>query len=609
MKTIAASIALFAAFENHHNSNNIDKKIDGSSIGAHAFENRYSLSRPKNRYLSRLRSMASKMPIRSSLFDDNEVLSMDANTLSKAIQKERSVTCEQLMKATLARIEEINPTMNAIIMMREKEDLLEEAKACDEILNEFWENSENDILTTKIGWLHGIPIAIKDVSNAKNLPTTMGGSPLFCKTSNDLPVATASDPYVENITRDGAIVIGKTNAPEGGLGSNTFNDYWGKTINPFAVETAIGDLKNNISAGGSSGGAAVAVATKMLVLADGTDNMGSLRNPAGWNNIYSLRPTAGLISSVSSSTTTHSVSSFLPHPASTPGPMARTPRDCAFLLQTMVGNTNKFNAESLWTTALSKNQHKRTIKIGWLGDWNGRIPMEDGILSTCKKALDDWGAASLVSSRIIVEEVTGEKRSLFDLDKLWEAYNTIRFASTFETYSQRFDVNQLLSPLKQGVHRQIKDELVWELNQGRLVDTKELEIARAIYEEYEGWLEEIFSETKEAESSDCNNFNFLALPSAQVWPFPIDDRFPRAIGGNEMDTYHRWMEVCVPVSLGGLPCVTIPAGFGKNPASTALPPLPIGLQLFGKKGDDGKLLRLADEYYHFRSNTGESKDQ
>ena len=580
---------------------------------ARSFEHRYSFSNHRKGWISPPRSMSSrtaKESLESSTIDDDELLSMDAYTLSNAIQTERSVTCEQLMKATLAKIEIINPTMNAIILMREKEELLAEAKTCDRQLSELWEISENIQQNPKIGWLHGIPIAIKDVSNAKNLPTTMGGSPLFCQTPNDLPVATSSDPYVENITREGAIVIGKTNAPEGGLGSNTFNDHWGKTANPFAVE-AINSI--NISAGGSSGGAAVAIATKMLALADGTDNMGSLRNPAGWNNIYSLRPTAGLIPLVMNSTPNHSVASFLPHPASTPGPMARTPRDCAFLLQTMVGNVNKFNAESLWTKTQSQTLEcgSDTIKIGWMANWNGQIPMEEGILSTCQKALEDWSAASFVpksTNRILVEEFVCEKQRIFDLKKLWEAYNTIRFASTLETYSQQFDIDILLSPTKEGIHRPVKDELVWELEQGQMVDAKALEKARGIYEEYEKWLEEIFLAAKEANGSDCNSFHFLALPSAQVWPFPIDDRYPKTIRGKEMDTYHRWMEVCVPVSFGGLPCVTIPAGFGKNPKSTALPPLPIGIQLFGQKGDDGKLLRLADEYYQYHCQNAKATD-
>mmetsp|Transcript_2609 Transcript_2609/g.6255 ORF Transcript_2609/g.6255 Transcript_2609/m.6255 type:complete len:598 (+) Transcript_2609:119-1912(+) len=596
MKIIVPLLVLSAVWENItiDSTNNIGNCESCSGVVlANAFEHRHSISlRINHGGISRWHRMISKTlpPVLSSLFSsigDDEILSMDATTLSKAIQKERSVTCEQLMNATLNLIDTTNPTVNAIILLRDKESLLNEARSCDKVLNEILD-TDDSMEKKNIGWLYGIPVAIKDVSNVKNLPTTMGGSPLFCQTGEKLPLATVSDPYVENMIEEGAIVIGKTNSPEGGLGSNTFNAMWGKTLNPFAESTL------DISAGGSSGGAAVAVATKMLALADGTDNMGSLRNPAGWNNIYSLRPTAGLIPTVQKDES--SVASIIPHPASTPGPMARTPKDCAFLLQSMVRDTNQFDAESLW----KKEDSKDMIRIGWLGDWKGRIPMEDGILATCEKALKDWSAAS--SNRIILEQL--ESRPLFDFDKLWEGYNAIRFASTLEMYSQMFDLDNLLTKI--GSDRLMKEELAWELEQGRAIDQKALDKARDAYYEYEEWLRGMFLDT--SDNSKENAFDFLALPSAQVWPFPIEDRYPRVINGTKMETYHRWMEVCVPVSFGGLPCVTTPAGFGKNHASTALPPLPIGIQLFGKKGDDGKLLRLANEYYHYRCHATKQTD-
>jgi amidase len=675
MIIIAAFVVLFAILErsfvcNNNNNNNIDAGFvcggRGSVVVANAFEHRLPHSRYTNNHnKDRLRrsraTMISKaspakgvvpspLPISSSLssHDDDKILSMDAITLSNAIQQERSVTCEQLMKATLNRIDEINPKFNAIILLRDREVLLQNAKNCDrELEARSKKNNDSDVDVDRskiesLGWLHGIPVAIKDVSNAEGLPTTMGGSPLFCS-KGDLKAATSSDLYVEHIVREGAIVIGKTNAPEGGLGSNTFNERWGKTLNPFAVAAAATDVdtdneasnaENNysISAGGSSGGAAVAVTTRMLVFADGTDNMGSLRNPAGWNNIYSLRPTAGLIPSapkvnaatdetdpLSTPKLPFSASSVLPHPASTPGPMARTPLDCARLLQTMVGDTDRFDAGSLWMTPEAKatdgkedpnaDPFPATVRIGWLGDWRGRLPMEDGIISTCEKALEDWSTASTKgdnmnkTSRIVLEthpaDNDGSMLQLFDFDKLWEGYNTIRFASTYETYSQQFDVDYLLS-MKEG-RALIKEELAWELEQGRSIDTEALHRARAVYDEYEEWLRGIFFHgCSDDDKNNKNSFDVLALPSAQVWPFPIEDRYPKAIGRTQMDTYNRWMEVCVPVSLGGLPCVTIPAGFGKNQKHSGTPrppPLPIGIQMFGRKGDDLKLLRLANEYY------------
>jgi len=299
-----------------------------------------------------------------------------------------------------------------------------------------------------------------------------------------------------------------------------------------------------------------------------------------------------------------------------------------------------------------------TIRIGWLGDWKGRLPVEDGILSTCEKALEDWSRASGCSSgstagrgcsKIVVvassdARTAAEKNKtndaggssprtttipLFDLDKLWESYNTIRFACTYEKYSQQFDVEQDL--LSERGRNRIKEELAWELETGRSIGEKDLDRARVVYREYEQWLEGILTGGNEdgnetgGAAEDDGSFDVLALPSAQVWPFPVDDRYPKEIEGTRMDTYHRWMEVCVPVSFGGLPCVTIPAGFGrgKNKTSTtnnnttttnnnnntntdcerqARPPLlPIGIQLFAKRWEDLKLLQLANEYYRHRS--------
>ena len=174
----------------------------------------------------------------------DEILSWDTLALSRAIQSKK-VSCVEVMEATLNRIDAINPQCNAIILLRDREELLAEARLADSS-------------TTSDGWLHGIPTAVKDISNVKGIPTTMGGSRL---SKNFVP--NMSDFHVDQMIRAGAIVIGKTNSPENGLGSHTYNERWGTTLNPF-------DLTK--SAGGSSGGAGVAVATRMLSFADGTDS-------------------------------------------------------------------------------------------------------------------------------------------------------------------------------------------------------------------------------------------------------------------------------------------------------------------------------------------------
>ncbi|HEC70992.1 MAG TPA: amidase, partial [Roseobacter sp.] len=212
-----------------------------------------------------------------------------------------SLSAVELMQSTLERIEAVNGRVNAIVSLVARDVLLEQARAAD--------------TGKRSGWLHGIPIAIKDLSDAKGLPTSKG-SPLFAGN-----IAEKDSVFVARIKAAGAIVIGKTNTPEFGLGSHTFNPVHGATRNPY-------DLSR--SAGGSSGGAAAALASGMVSIADGSDMMGSLRNPAGWNNVYGMRPSWGTVPA-------EPEGDMYLHQLATSGPMARNPRDLAALLDTMTG--------------------------------------------------------------------------------------------------------------------------------------------------------------------------------------------------------------------------------------------------------------------------------
>ena len=214
-----------------------------------------------------------------------------------AMLEAKQTSAVEVMQATLAQIDTTNGLVNAIVSLRDQESLLAEAAQAD--------------AAPRRGVLHGLPMAIKDLADAKGLPTSIGSS-LYAG-----EIATSDNLMVGRLRAAGAIFIGKTNTPEFGLGSHTFNPVHGVTRNPY-------DLSR--SAGGSSGGAAVALATRMLVLADGSDMMGSLRNPAAWNNVYGFRPSWGLVPSALSG------ESFL-HQLSTSGPMARSPSDIAALLE------------------------------------------------------------------------------------------------------------------------------------------------------------------------------------------------------------------------------------------------------------------------------------
>jgi amidase len=397
------------------------------------------------------------------------------------------------------------------------------------------EASEADHAARK-GWLHGIPIAVKDLSNAEGFPTTMGGSPLV----QDESPAKESDPFVQRLTDAGAIIIGKTNSPESGLGSHTYNQQWGTTVNPYNTQ---------LSAGGSSGGAAVAVASKMLALADGSDMMGSLRNPAGWNHLYSIRPTAGILE-------------YDPHPRnpldypiSTVGPMARNVQDLTAFLTTMVG-------KSKYTCSSSSDEK---FRIAWLGDWNGAYPMEKGIIDLCRQAL--------AQSSTQVEDHQGE--AIFPAHDLWKSWITIRSAVISHNELETHGKEALL-----GESSPVRDELKWEVRRGLKVTDDELDDARQIAQKWSLVVENYML---------LNNYDAIALPSAQVWPFPKQWSRPESIGDVVMDTYHRWMEVVVPASLAGLPVVTVPAGFSEKG-------LPMGIQLIGRIHEENRLLQLGQRF-------------
>src|SRR6056297_3701272 len=230
----------------------------------------------------------------------DDILTWEARAQRAAIAA-GEVSAVSLMQATLARIAEVNPGLKAVVSLQDEGVLLAEAKAADN--------------RTPDGPLHGLPIAIKDLADAKGLPTSHG-SPSFAG-----QVAARDSLHVARLRAAGAIVIGKTNTPEFGLGSHTYNPVHGVTCNPYDGAR---------TCGGSSGGAAVALASGMLSIADGSDMMGSLRNPAGWNNVYGMRPSWGLVPGEPAGDT------FL-HQLATLGPMARTPEDLALLLGVMAG--------------------------------------------------------------------------------------------------------------------------------------------------------------------------------------------------------------------------------------------------------------------------------
>lgn len=457
---------------------------------------------------------------------------MDDITLWDALQirdalASKTISAVDLMTATLDRIAATNAGVNAIVSLREAEALMADAKKADN--------------TPRKGWLHGIPIAIKDLAHAKGLPTSKG-SPLFAG-----EIAQADDIFVARLRAAGALIIGKTNTPEFGLGSHTFNPVFGKTSNPY-------DLTR--SAGGSSGGAAAALAAGMVCLADGSDMMGSLRNPAAWNNVYGMRPTWGVVPP-------EPVGEVFFKQLSTAGPMARSPRDLAALLGTMSGPVRGWPFERSTSDFLAQmDASVEKPRLGWMADWGGAYPMEQGILAQCEAALTDMEQLGWQVQQV---------QPPMPAPEIWQSWRDLR---SFVVAGER--AGDYAAPYRR---EKLKPAMIWEIETGRALSSAEIYRASEIRSEWYRRALDLFE-----------NLDVLVLPSAQVWPFAGQVAHPTQIAGVGLDTYHRWMEVVVPASLIGLPVVSIPAGFGANG-------LPMGVQLIGAPGADAMLLRLAERWH------------
>jgi amidase len=445
-----------------------------------------------------------------------------ANQLSLAIHA-RKVSCREVMQAYLQRIARVNPAVNAIVSLQDEAGLLAQADERDAQL------ARNE----SMGWMHGMPQAIKDLSNAAGIPNTLG-SPLmrdFVPQDDGL--------MVQRMKAAGCIVIGKTNVPEFGMGSHSFNTVFGVTRNPF-------DLRK--TAGGSSGGAAVALATRMLPVADGSDFMGSLRNPAAWANIFGFRPSQGRVPM-------WPVADAFISQLGTEGPMARTVDDLARLLQVQSGFDARAPlsiAQPPVAAAAGDGFQAKGTRIGWLGDLQGQA----------LKRFEGLGCAVAPTALGLPPE------------EVWHHWLVWRRA---------LQGNRVAPFLKNpGNRAQVKPEALWEYDQSASLTGSELMAASVYRTQYYQHL------CKLLQSHD-----FLAIPTAQVWPFDAALRWPQTIvtanGVRTMDTYHRWMECTIYATFAGLPCLSIPAGFNADG-------LPMGLQIIGQPQGDAQLLQLARAY-------------
>nr|WP_316641978.1 amidase [uncultured Roseateles sp.] len=462
-----------------------------------------------------------------------DITDLTAQALSAAIRS-RQVSCREVMQATLARIAIVNLRHNAIVSLRDGDQLLREADGCDAVLAS----------GQPVRWMHGLPQAIKDIAPTAGLPTT-SGSPLL---RNFIPAQDGL--MVQRMRAAGCIIIGKTNTPEFGLGSHTFNEVYGITRNAYDPSK---------SAGGSSGGAAVALATRMVSVADGSDFMGSLRNPAGWNNVFGFRPSQGRVPA-------WPVNDVWVSQLSTEGPMARTVHDLALLLDTQSGHDPRVPLSlpdhPSFAAALD-DFNPKTARIGWLGDLGGYLPMEPGVLDVCEQAL-----RRLADGGCKVDAIAQPGFAPEQVWQTWLVWRRWLVAARLAPHLAANPTNRAL----------IKPEALWEHDQAADLTGAQTLAASAQRSAFYQQMLALFE-----------HHDFLALPSAQVWPFDAEQRWPTQIAGRPMDTYHRWMEVVIYATLAGLPCISVPAGFSATG-------LPMGLQLIGKPRGDLALLQLARAY-------------
>jgi amidase len=456
---------------------------------------------------------------------------MSARELSQAIRS-KAASCLEVMQAHLDQIDRLNPSFTAIVSLLDGDMLLAAARSADAELAQGMVR----------GWMHGFPHAVKDLAATKGLSTTLG-SPLFAAS---IPAHDAI--FVDRLRSNGAIIIGKTNVSEFGLGSHSYNPVFGTTRNAYDPTK---------SAGGSSGGAAVAVALRMLPVADGSDFGGSLRNPAGWNNVFGFRPSQGRVPNAPSPEL------FLQQ-LGYEGPMGRSVADLAMLLSVMAGYDARAplsltGAPEQFAVPLARDVNG--MRIGWLGDLGGKRPMEAGILDLCLAAV-----TSLETAGCVIEQASLG----VDRDMIWESFVTLR---------QGLFAGRMIDFYRDPEKRpKLKPEAIWEIEGGLALSAVDFyrasERRSAVYQAFLRLFEK---------------FDFLALPSAQVFPFDAGATWPAEIAGVAMDTYHRWMEVTAPATLAGCPTICVPAGFGPQG-------LPTGVQIIGRGQADFSVLQIGHVY-------------
>ncbi|HTS54774.1 MAG TPA: amidase [Burkholderiales bacterium] len=460
--------------------------------------------------------------------DSEQLCFLTATELARRIRG-REVSCEEVMRAHIDRIERVNPAVNAIVTFI-PDQALAAARAADAAL------ARGHAPASQAAPLFGLPVAHKDLALTQGIRTTFG-SPLF---RDFVPEMDAL--IVERLKAGGAITLGKTNTPEFGAGSQTFNTVFGATRNPY---------DRGKTCGGSSGGAAVALACGMVPIADGSDLGGSLRNPASFCNVAGFRPSAGRVPSWPVYNAWYTLSVL--------GPMARTVQDLALQLTAIAGPDPRAPiaiAEPGSVFAQPLERDFKGMRMAWTRDLGG-LPVDPrvtAVLEAQRHVFEDLG--------MIVEEAQPD---FADADEVFKVLRAYHFELSYATLLER-------------ERDRMKDTVVWNIEQGARLTGSQIghaELKRT----------ELYHRVRRFMDRYC----FLAAPVVQVLPFDVEQPWVTEINGQRMQTYVDWMKSCYFISVTGLPAISVPGGFSAEG-------LPVGLQIVGRHQDDLGVLQLAHAF-------------
>jgi amidase len=449
----------------------------------------------------------------------------------------------EVLEAHLAQIERVNPTVNAIVT-HTPERALERARHADSAHR----------AGRSLGPLHGLPIAHKDLQPTAGIRTTKG-SVIYRNWVPDFDSLT-----VQRLRAAGAICLGKTNVPEFGVGSHTFNPVFGPTRNPYDTTR---------SCGGSSGGAAVALACGMIPIADGSDMGGSLRNPASFCNVVGMRPSAGRVPDLPTENHWYGVP--------VDGPMGRCVADVALLLSAMAGPDPRSSAALEAPGALFARPLERDftgVRVAWCRDVFG-LPLEPGV----REAFAHSRAVFELLGCIVDDAEP-------DLSGVEEAFMAWRHVRTCLMVAQH------VAEYGPGVRDLFKPEILWHAEQGARMAAADL--VRA---------ENLRSQLFDRMAAFMERYEFMALPTVQVLPFDVEQRWVAEVDGAPMPTYMSWMSSCWYISAPGNPAISVPADFvGEAPGQGGegsredMNALPFGIQIVGRHRDDWGVLQMAHAF-------------